>query len=259
MALPDLPNFRDAGGLATGSLRPGVVFRSSQLADATEADQRALVTLGVTIVFDLRTARASAARPDQLPAGVRVVTLDVLADAPTSGATAMERLVTGNAAGADIGAINDAVGNGRAHALMIQTYRDLVLLPSARSAYRTFLEAFADGDGAAVVHCTAGKDRTGWAIALLQHIAGTSDDDIVADYLRSSDPIRLAYTPMLEAFGAAGGDATALADMIMVRPEYLSSAIATATDEFGSVDEYLRSGLGVDDETVARVRTRLGA
>lgn len=259
MPIADIPNFRDAGEVASGSMRTGRVFRSSQLADLTDAQQQRLLDLGVTVVFDLRTSGEWAARPDRLPAGVRTVTLDVLADAPDSGAAAMEKFASNAQDAPDIPTINALLGGGRAHALMMRTYRDIVTLGSAHSPYRTMLSEFAVGSGAAVVHCTAGKDRTGWGIALLQHIAGTSDDDIVADYLRSSAPIQQAYAPILEQFASAGGDAESLADMVMVRPEYLRAALEAAVAEDGSVDGYLTGALGLSGDTIAAVRERLSA
>lgn len=258
MPVEDIPNFRDAGGLATGSLRRGVLYRSSQLSGTTDAQQDRLVDLGVTIVFDLRTSAETSSRPDRLPTTIQGVHLDVLADAPASGASSMEQLVAGTGA-PDIPAVNAAIGDGRARAMMVQTYRDIVALPSARAAYRSMLQDFSSASGAAVVHCTAGKDRTGWGIALFQHIAGVGDDDIVADYLLSSAPITAAYTPLIEQFGGAGGDAAALSDLIMVRPEYLRSALETATEAHGSVDGYLRDGLGLDDAAIGAVRERLAA
>jgi protein-tyrosine phosphatase len=258
MPVGDIPNFRDAGGLATGSLRRGVVYRSSQLSALTDAQQAHLQALGITIVFDLRTAAETSSRPDRLPAGIRGVHLDVLADTPESGAAAMEQLVAGTGT-PDIAAINATIGGDRAHAMMVQTYRDIVSLPSARASYRSMLRDFTESTGSAVVHCTAGKDRTGWGIALFQHIAGVSDDDIVADYLLSSAPITAAYAPLIEQFGRAGGDATALADLIMVRPDYLRSALDTSVAAHGSIDGYLRDGLGLDDAAVAAVRARITA
>lgn len=258
MSLPDIPNFRDAGGLPSGSLRPGRVFRSSALSSTTDAQQQYLLELGITVVFDLRTTVESSSKPDLLPAGVRCVRLDVLADAPDSGAAAMEGMVAGTDT-PDVGAINQALGGGRAHALMLQTYRDIVTLDSARTAYRAMLLDFADASGAAVVHCTAGKDRTGWGIALLQHIAGADDHDIVANYLLSSEPIERAYAPLVAQFAQAGGDADSLSDMLMVRPEYLRAALEAAVAANGSVDGYLGAGLGLDDATIGRVRDRLTA
>ena len=257
MTLPDIPNFRDAGGLPSGSLRPGVVFRSAQLSGHSTTDDAALLGLGVSSVYDLRTADEAAHRPDTLPSGIRITLLDVLADRPHSGAAAVASLVTAKQDGTTISDINDAVSGGRARDLMIETYRHFVSLPSAHASYHALLTALAADDGASVIHCTAGKDRTGWAIAVLQRLCGTDMDDIVTDYLGSNAGMERAYRPMLEAFAAQGGDAEALADMIFVQPEYLDAAITLMHHVHGGLDQYLTSTLGLDAATLERLRARL--
>lgn len=253
--LPDITNFRDAGGLPTGSLRPGVVFRSAQLSghDAN----RALHALDVRSIYDLRTADEAAHTPDQVPDIIRVTLLDVLADRPHSGAAAVASLVTAREDGTTVDDINEAVRDGRAHELMIETYRHFVTLPSAHAGYRALLSALADDEGSSIIHCTAGKDRTGWAVALLQRLCGTSDDDIVTDYLASNAAMEQTYRPMLDSFADQGGDADALADMIFVRPEYLDSAFSLLDRDHGRFDGYLRSTLGLDQLVLGRLRDRL--
>ena len=254
---PEVPNFRDAGGLTTGHLRPGVVFRSAELSALTAEGQRALLDLGVTEVFDLRTRDEVDHRPDALPPTVTLTLLDVLAARPHSGAAAVASIVTDTADRASIEDVNDAVGGGRARDLMIETYRHLVSLPSAHAGYRDLLLALGRGTGAAVIHCTAGKDRTGWAIALLQRVAGASMDDIVADYLLSNEQMTLAYGPMLEQFEAAGGDATALGDMIYVQPAYLDAAITLMHHVYGGLDGYLTTALDLTADDIDALRTRI--
>jgi protein-tyrosine phosphatase len=254
---PDVPNFRDAGGLNSGLLRPGVVFRSAELSGLDSAGQRALLDLGVTEVFDLRTHDEVEHRPDVLPAGVTLTLLDVLAARPHSGAAAVASIVTDTADRASIEDVNAAVANGRGHDLMIETYRHLVSLPSAHTGYRDLFRALGRGSGAAVIHCTAGKDRTGWAIALLQRLAGSAMDDILADYLLSNEAMTVAYGPMLEQFGAAGGDATSLSDMIYVRAEYLDSAITLMHHVYGGLVGYLTTALDLTAEDIDAVRARI--
>lgn len=257
MTLPDIPNFRDAGGLSSGSLRPGIVFRSAQLSGHTYADEAALLGLEVRSVYDLRTAEEAAHRPDQVPAHIRVVLLDVLADRPHSGAAAVASLVTAQQDRATVSDINDAVSGGRAHDLMIETYRHFVSLPSAHASYRDLLSSLAADEGSSVIHCTAGKDRTGWAVAVVQSLCGADVDDIVADYLGSNAGMERAYRPMLESFASEGGDAEALADMIFVKPEYLEAATSVMHRVHGGLDRYLAGTLGLDGATIARLRTRL--
>lgn len=254
---PAIPNFRDAGGLATGSLRPGLVFRSAHLAEATPAAHASLIDHAVSAVYDLRTAEEVRHRPDDLPAGIGLTVLDVLADRPHSGAAAVASLVTERPDRATVADIDDAVADGRARDLMIETYRYLVSLPSAHAGYRALLLALGQEHGATVIHCTAGKDRTGWAIAVLQRLGGASADDVLADYLRSNEQMELAYGPMLAAFAAEGGDAESLSHMIYVRPEYLDAATTLAARVHGSLDGYLRTALGLTSEELRRVRARL--
>jgi protein-tyrosine phosphatase len=257
VTLPDIPNFRDAGGLQSGALRPGVIFRSAQLSGHTAADDTALIGLGVRSVYDLRTTDEAEHRPNTVPPSVRVTLLDVLADRPHSGAAAVASLVTAKQDGTTISDINDAVSGGRARDLMIETYRHFVSLPSAHASYRTLLASLADDRGASVIHCTAGKDRTGWAVAVLQRMCGADLDDIIADYLGSNAGMERAYRPMLESFAAQGGDAEALADMIFVKPEYLDAAITLMHHVHGGLDRYLTATLGLDAATLERLRTRL--
>ena len=256
-ARPDVPNFRDAGGLSTGSLRPGLVYRSAQLSPLTDEDHARLLDLGVRSVFDLRTADEVRHRPDTLPQGLEATVLDVLADRPHSGAAAVASLVTAKQDQTTVEDVNDAVSDGRARDLMIETYRYLVSLPSAHVAYRTLMASIADGTGAVVIHCTAGKDRTGWAIAVLQSMGGASMDDVLADYLLSNVDMETTYRPMLDAFADAGGDAESLADMILVRPEYLEAAVTLMHRVYGDLDGYLSRGLQLTADDLGRLRSRL--
>jgi len=254
---PDIPNFRDAGGLPSGSLRPGVVFRSAQLSELSRDDHQAMLNLDVRSVYDLRTLDEAEHRPDEVPSSIRVALLDVLADRPHSGAAAVASLVTAKQDRATVEEINAAVGQGRAHELMIETYRHFVSLPSAHASYQRLLTDLAMNDGASVIHCTAGKDRTGWAVAVLQRLCGADYDDIVDDYLGSNAEMERAYRPMLDAFATKGGDADALADMIFVKPDYLEATVALMHRDHGGFADYLTGPLGLDPDLMTVLRDRL--
>jgi protein-tyrosine phosphatase len=255
-----IPNFRDVGGLSTGSGRPmrrGVVYRASQLFGLSPQAGQELLALGVTHVFDLRTTAEVDHRPDALPDGITLTVDDVLADRPHSGATGVASLINEHADRASVDEINASVGNGRARNLMIETYQHLVTLPSAHRGYHALLTGIASCPGAAVIHCTAGKDRSGWAVALLQMVAGVDMPDVLADYLLSNEPMRLAYGSMLEAFAAEGGDAESLARMMLVDPDYLDAALSLMTRQFGDLEGYLVTGLGLETSDIDRLRARL--
>lgn len=131
------------------------------------------------------------------------------------------------------------------------------LLRERGSALTRAVAHVADADGAALVHCTAGKDRTGLVVALARRVAGDADSDIVADYARSGPEVR----PVREAAArgmAEAADAGARRQILRLHldspPEAIASALAIV-DELGGAEAYLRAhGLGTD--RIAALRRR---
>ncbi|MGW3482573.1 tyrosine-protein phosphatase [Rhodococcus indonesiensis] len=248
-----IPNLRDIGGWATrdgASVRRGVVYRSTDLSRVTDADAPVLEGLGLTAVVDLRTAAEREAAPDRMPAGARHLPLDVLADREHGSIAAhMKELLT------DAAFAREILGDGRGADYLRGSYRDFVLLPSARAAYRTLLHSLLADDGAPVlVHCTTGKDRTGWAAAVLLRAVGVEVDSVFEDYLLTNELLLPVFEPILAALTEKGVDRTDLESVLGVRAEYLEVAFATAEDTFGSFDRYLDEGLGLTNTD----RDRLG-
>ena len=238
-------------------MRAGVVYRSSRLSGLRDGAGDALVALGVSDVFDLRTTDEVGHRPDLLPAGVRLTLADVLADRPHGGAVAVGTLARRRMDATAIEAVNTAVGGGRGRDLMLQTYRDFARLPSALRGFGQVLGGVARAEGASIVHCTAGKDRSGWAIALMQLLAGAPSDEVTGDYLGSNEAMRHAYGPLLEQFAGSGGDADSLARILYVEPDYLDAGLACVDRTFGSLEGYVVAGLGLDTAEIDRLRDRL--
>lgn len=269
VALPDnqrdalltaAPNFRDAGGLSAGperAMRSGIFYRTGQLVGLDDAAQAALISLGIVRVFDLRTDAERAPKPDTLPPLVALVIADVLADAPHSGATAVAALGNSRGGRFAVDEIDAVIGGGQAKDLMIDTYRDFIRLPSADAAYRAFVSSVAQDSRAVAFHCTAGKDRTGWAAAVLQMVAGVDEAAIVDDYLASNARTAAQYGPVVEAFGEAGGDALALRCLVDVSPDYLEAALAQMTATHGGLGGYLAGGLGLAPAEVDALAARL--
>lgn len=250
------PNFRDVGGHPArdgAAMKTGVVFRTGQLSALSEPAQEALIALRVEVVVDLRTDAEREPKPDTLPKDVRLAIANVLADNPTGGAAALASLANHDGGAPDIQAINSVINNGQAANLMLDTYRDFVRLPSALTAYRTLLTSIAEGDVPIAFHCTAGKDRTGWAAALIQSFVGVETELILADYLRSNDNTTETFEPFVSAFGQVGGDADALRALVEVRPEYLQAGLDQLEQTYGSLDGYLRQGLGLSNATLEKL------
>ncbi|WP_093801163.1 tyrosine-protein phosphatase [Streptomyces sp. Wb2n-11] len=263
--MPQIPattvaNLRDLGGtpLPGGrSVRPGFVLRSGQLDRMDPASDPAVAALPLRTVVDFRSAAERADHPDRVPDGARLIVADVLADRLAAGtaraAPAQLKHILSNPALAE-----QHLGGGRARKLFADTYRSFVTSGSARAAYRTFLtELGAPDAGPLLFHCTAGKDRTGWAATLVLSLLGADDATIEREYLSVNPAVRQAFAPLVEGFVAAGGDPETALAVIGVVPEYLAAALDEAHARHGSVEKYVREGLGVSEESIARIRERL--
>ncbi|WP_082406554.1 tyrosine-protein phosphatase [Microbacterium sp. No. 7] len=131
------------------------------------------------------------------------------------------------------------------------------LLRERCAALAEAVVAVADAEGAALVHCTAGKDRTGLVVALARLAAGAAREEVVADYERSGDDVRPVRAPHALA-ASAGLDGAERAETLRLHLESPREAIVHAlavVDELGGVVAYLRRH-GLDDARLARLRQK---
>jgi protein-tyrosine phosphatase len=242
--MPGIPNLRDVGGHETTDgrrVRTGRLFRSGQLDRIEAAD---LEALGVRTVYDLRTERERGIAPDRVPDGIKIVIADVLGGAVDSAAATL------TAYAADVQAALKELGNGRGADLLRDSYRQMVSLDSATAAYRDLFAGVVAADEPSLFHCTAGKDRTGWAAAVLLTLAGVPDDVVMRDYLSSNDFVLPAYQPLLDRLAARGGDPYVLLPLLRVDASYLDAAWDEMRQRYGTVETYVREGLCIDPEAI---------
>jgi len=248
-------NLRDVGGHTTADgrlVREGLVFRSGQISGLSADARQALATLGLGTVFDLRTPGERQINPDELPPGVATVVVDVLADDERLAPAKLNDFMR------DLRQVEEAMGDGKAAALMEDTYRRFVSLPSACRGYGQVLTALADeATGPALLHCTAGKDRTGWGTAVLLLVLGVPESAVVRDFLTSNAHTVQEFQPEMQAFTQAGGDPTLLAPFFSVADAYLTAALDQAGTDHGDFATYVTHGLGLTPDVQARLRHRL--
>lgn len=248
-------NLRDLGGINLGPgrrVRPGVVLRSGQLSGTDPVDDATLAALGIRTVVDLRTADERATAPDRLPPGARLFVADVLGDDPGVAPARLRALL------ADPGEAERLLGGGKAEEIFAETYRRMVLSPRAAAAYRAFVDTVADAAARPVLfHCTAGKDRTGWATTLLLLLLGASRDVVRTEFLSVNPVVRVAYRPYVQGFLDAGGDPEIASAIIEVRSRYLDTALDAMDERWGGLEGYVRDGLRVPVLTLRRLRAEL--
>jgi protein-tyrosine phosphatase len=228
-------NFRDVGGHRTGDgrlVKRGAVFRSAHLGNLTDADRKAIGNLGVRTIVDLRGVNEAAETPHRVHGtGASIVGAHI---EPGIGEK-----------------IRNAVEQGTATPelmaqFLTEHYRDYPR--RCTPGFRKLFNVLSDGNLRPVVfHCTAGKDRTGFAAALLLTLLGVHWDDVMEDYLRTN---RL-WTGHIGRYPEL--DAETRAAIVEARTHYLDAAFAVLRSEFGDPESFAEKALGLD----ATARRRL--
>jgi len=228
-------NFRDVAEQARPdvAMRRGILFRSDHLGEMDEDDSRQILALGLRRVLDFRGADERLAHACVLPD----VHVHSLAIEPTV-VQVLARLID---AGETLNPV-DVVG------YMKDTYRDFVRHNTHRFA--EFFGHLLESNEPTVFHCTAGKDRTGFAAALLLLSLGASHETVMRDYLVTNE----RYRPALAHRASSRLPPEVTAVLWKVQPDFLMAAFDTVEQDHGSVDNYLRAGLGVGDAQRRRLR-----
>jgi len=255
VALPATPrlasmgNFRDLAGadhasvyrtLEGRALKRGVFYRSDVVAP-DDADWERLNALGITAVYDLRTPGEIAKAPDRVPQAAEYLNVNLLGHDNI-----------------DISMFTQ-IENINAERYLEDAERSMVSNPDIRRRLGELLTRMAQTEGAQLFHCTAGKDRTGWVAALLHAIAGVPEATIMADYLLSNTysqaRIEATKQQMREEYGPTFADA--LTPLMGVQESYLRAGFEQVVADYGSMEAYLREGLGLDEQVLATLRRRL--
>jgi protein-tyrosine phosphatase len=245
-----LHNFRNLGGLAAADGRivgANVLYRSAGLHRLEAPAWDELTACGLRLICDLRGRNEIEQAPTRVPAGVRMLALDIRNDV-RSDPQLMRSLVA-------------SPDQASARALMLTIYRRL---PGAfANRLGRLFDALIDADVPALLHCAAGKDRTGFAVAMLLHALGVPRQSILEDYLRSQTDLG-ADDPripgMLEHFRTTLGvefSARTIVPIFDVTPNYLQAAFDWIELEHGGPDAWLREACGLDTPRRERLRDAL--
>lgn len=248
-------NARDLGGLpvAGGQVASGRVLRADALTGLTDQDRALLADRELGTVIDFRApSEVELFGADLLPDGATLESLPI-PDVSADGAAALGPLIMAG----DVDGVAALLGDGRAAQIMDDGYAALVRRPAARTAFAAALAALADTDTALLYHCQAGKDRTGWMTALVLSVLGADTAVITEDYLASNTFLAARNEALYTRLADGGIDPELLRPLTEQRAEYLARSFSVAVDDYGSMREYLRRGLGVDDARAARLRDRL--
>jgi protein-tyrosine phosphatase len=244
-------NARDLGGLPAaggGRIAPRTLLRSDNLQDLSPSDVRTLIDdIGLTTVIDLRSTTETESEgqsPLQRAGGVEHVHMSVLPE---------------------VGQRTDVV----ADALLLKREQDRSRYPDDVMCghYLGYLEdrpesvagavrAIADAPGAAIVHCAAGKDRTGVVIALALSAVGVPAEEVIADYARTGERIEAILRRLMRSRTYEGDLKGSAIDRHRPHAETMKAFLEQLSVRCGGVTEWLRDhDFGADD--MARLRAKL--
>lgn len=240
-----IDNFRDVAGTQTaygtshsGAMRSGVFYRSNALTPSL-ADLPVFNALGIEKVFDLRSPDEIASIPDTLPTGASYHNIDIL---------------DSNASGSNIGSVSPTTA-AESIAMMQKVNAEFVSNGAMRDKLGELFNELAAVENTALFHCTAGKDRTGWTAALLQSIAGVDSQTIMEDYLATNEYTQARVDATLASMPT---DAAAIyKPLLTVEASYLQTALDAVQTQYGDMDNYLKHGLGLSQETLYVLRGKM--
>jgi len=251
LPLEAVENFRDFGGYdANGRrLKQGLLFRSAHHGNATQADLAAMRELGLATIVDLRRPNERRRDPCRRWEGfaANLIESDLGDEQDDPWHLFM--------AGSDL-------SENAFRSYMVDYYREAPFVDRHVDLYARYFAALATTEGAVLIHCAAGKDRTGILAALTHHLAGVGEDDLIEDFLLTNDPSRFerrvpVMMRMITELTGRTPTAAAVRTALGVETQYLETAFAAIHERHGSLDAYLERELGVDEKARKAIHERI--
>lgn len=252
LGMEGTPNFRDFGGYENTEgqrVKWGYLFRSGQLSNLSDRDIDLLASLELDLVCDFRREEEQDSEPSRLPSSSqpRIASLPII---PGSNSRFFEEAE-------QQGGGQMAFGREAMFDFMVEINRDFA--EGQRDTYaRMFREILALEDARFLVHCAAGKDRTGFAAALMLLALGVPREVVMHDYMltgRFFSPDR-EMERLQSKYGMEHVDAAAVRPMLEVHEDYLARALTSIDEHYGSVERYLEEALGVGGSERTELRRR---
>ncbi|BDR57762.1 tyrosine-protein phosphatase [Xylocopilactobacillus apicola] len=244
----NLVNFRDLGTLVSSDGRPVKTKRLLRSGEPVALDpdtQESLVKdYHLTQIIDFRGPKEIKERPDTVLPGVKMVNLDIQHGTKANGVSLSDLAKIGK---------SDYVDQH-----MMNVYEDMVINPNPQNCYRDFLNLLLENrEGATLFHCFAGKDRTGYAAALILWLLDVSDEQIMQDYLATNENRKTANEQILNDYRKQGFSeeaVQALSISLYVKAKYLKCAEKLIKDNYGDVQNYAEKVLDFDSGKVSKLK-----
>lgn len=235
-----ITNFRDIGGYKTAdgrAVRRGIFYRSAPIRFKDEEERREFEACKIKTILDLRSETEREIRPDEEVAGCNYLPCSAIPESTVNG---------GNL---DMVALIKSGDFAKLGEYVRAVYKSL---PFANEAYRVLFDLMRKDELPVVFHCSAGKDRTGFAAYLILKTLGVPDETVMEDYLLSNVCRKAENDAILAKFPQA----SAAEGLLNVKAEYLQSAIDEIFAKYANFEAYLAAEYGVTADEIAAFRDR---
>ena len=238
-------NTRELGGYKTTdgkTIKWGKLFRSDKLSDISSADQEYLQNLGIKKIVDFRSEQEKAEDPNIIPTGIKYVEMPISVD---------------GAMRSKIEAVLKGETDRRVESFLIDANREFVT--DYTDVYENFLRGLIDEDVPTLFHCTAGKDRAGFAAAITLIALGVSKADVINDYMKTNTFTKGRIEEILgqiELMSLYQADVEILRPLLGVEQIYIETAFKTAEEKYGSLENFIRVGLNISDADIKKLRNK---
>ena len=238
-------NTRELGGYKTTdgkTIKWGKLFRSDKLSDISKTDQAYLQNLGIKKIVDFRSEQEKAEDPNIIPTGISYVEMPISVD---------------GAMRSKIEAVLKGETDREVQSFLIDANKEFVT--NYADVYENFLRGLIDEDAPTLFHCTAGKDRAGFAAAITLIALGVSKEDVINDYMKTNAFTQESIEEILgqiELMSLYQSDVEILRPLLGVEQIYIETAFRTAEEKYGSLENFIRDGLNISDEDIQKLRNK---
>ncbi|OWV13863.1 hypothetical protein B7992_07845 [Fibrobacter sp. UWH1] len=264
MKLENVANVRELGGIKTSNgkqVKSNVLFRSANLAKASENDVKFLQGLNLKLICDLRTEQERENNLDVEISGAQNIWFNVLGALPqktssvkqTEAGVKIGKAMNPNTFNEEAAAhLADFVQTGVFDSVMENLYVGLVAKEHAQQEYsRMFDSILATQGGTILWHCSQGKDRAGLASVFILSALGVDSTSIMEDFAKSNESYQTMVDVALKVAqdkGLSKEHQGVIQAMLGVNPSYMKRALDYINANFGSMEDYMEQKIGLTAE-----------
>jgi len=251
-------NARDIGGYDGqfgSTVKTGLIYRSNAMSGLTAGDLAKIAAARISDIIDFRSPNEVAATPDT-PVPTATNTKRPIWNPSNDFYNQINAIIVGGPT-----VQQQQLGNGGAETIMQNYYRWVINTPDARAQLGATFKEAATSTTPILYHCTSGKDRTGMMTAILLTALGTPKNEVYQDYLASNQNLAATNAATISGLESHGLVTSATAPLLQpilgVESSFLDAAFDQMNKSFGSFDNFVRTGLGVDAATLQALKTKM--